>query len=153
MPGIQNTLQSLIDDMGVMKDRIQRLSNHSAGGGYWVPLPFWLGTPGSGYAATTVTHVWGIPRALTVRKFAIQAQTQTTNNAGNHWTVKATVGSGGTMLAAQSMEADTINTWTSHVYITFTLTDFTPSDDFIAITATKVGAPGTFFLLPSLLFI
>jgi len=149
-------LREIIAKQAALETQVRRMATKDAAGGYWVSMPPYIGAGGppmnAALAATTTVAMFPPARPLTLKRLVVTTHTATTNNAGNHWTLKITNGLGPTVLAAQSLEADTVATWTVHTYSTFDLPDLATADLYVILVATKVGTPGNLTLSTPLLF-
>ncbi len=119
-----------------------------------VPLP-WLNNASLNPFSVSGVDAWYsiLPNdlALYLERWTCVVRGNTTNNASNFWTIalQGFTGGVGTTLDSFTTAAMTVNALTTqHRALTTALT--AGQYDFLALIATKTGAPGTLFLMPHL---
>ena len=156
MDKTQDALQTLIRRVDALERQVREQKGKD-GGGYWMEMSPYNFIPGTDLTTSgQPPYLHTIPRDLILRKIVFTSFTRTTNNSGNHWSIEllnfsATV----TFLAAQSLEADTADTWTVHEYTTFAVPGAVLSTDKqLRFRILKTGAPGALLVGgPCLFFI
>ena len=154
MTRLEDTIAKITDQVASLEEKIKRFAVRDAVGGYWVSMAPWGLLPATGTTVSVAMYLAAVPRVCTLKKLVLASITNTTNDAGNHWEIDVRTqpsGAGG-IIAAQSLQADAVGTWTLHTYTTFVRSEIALSDIYIDLECTKVGTPGALNVGGPLLF-